>query len=93
MEKVIDKKTPTNYQLEFSTKDNRSFKFYVYNDESQKLFLRLISYLNPKDLFLYYKFAYRYREYHPANVDGWTIYKPKNEYKRQGIVFDSVNSF
>ena len=42
-----------------------------------------------KDTLSFYNFAKIYRECSPVNIDGWMIYNPRKEYKRQGINFDS----
>ncbi len=88
LDKTNDKKNIGKYLLEITTKDNRTFKFYVLKDEQQKLYQHLLRFDNPKDTSIYYKFSVKYRESHPVNIDGWEMYDALCEYKRQGIDFE-----
>lgn len=85
IDKTNDKKNIGKYLLEITSKDNRTFKFYLHKDEQQKLYQHLLKFDNPRDTLIYYKFAIKYRESHPVNMDGWEIYDALSEYKRQGI--------
>ena len=76
------------YIIDISTKDNR-FQRFIINNEQNILYHNLKNILSHKDLTHFYQFAKRYREYSPVNVDGWLIYDPLEEYKRQQINFDN----
>lgn len=97
LDRSNDKKNVGKYFLEIMTKDNRTFKFYILKDEQQKLYQHLLKYENPKEISIFYKFAYKYRESHPVNNDGWNIYDPLLEFERQGLHFENkveeVNHF
>ena len=89
IDKTNDKKNYGKYILDITTKDNRTFKFYILKDDQQKLHHHLSIFANPKDPNLYYKFAVKYRETHPVNNNGWEIYDPLKEFDRQGLKFNN----
>lgn len=88
LDKSNDKKNIGKYFLEITTKDNRFFKFYLLKDDQQKIYQHLLKYDSPKDISIYYKFALKYREFHPVNNNGWDVYDALTEYKRQGLNFE-----
>ena len=89
IEKTNIKKNYGKYSIDLTTKDNRSFRFDILKDDNQKLFHYLSNFVQPKDTNLYYKFAVKYRDYHPVNSNGWEIYDPIKEYSRQGFKFNN----
>jgi hypothetical protein len=93
IERTVDKRFVGKYYLDITTKDNRTIKFFV-KDENLKLFNFLVIYSNPKDPNLYYKFAYKYKLNCSKNYSSWEIYDPIEEFKRQGVdLEDSVLLF
>lgn len=50
-----------------------------------KFYANLNNFVFPKDASLFYAFAHKYRESHDMDIDGWKLYDPMEEYKRQGI--------
>jgi hypothetical protein len=84
MEKSIDRKNPNNFLLEISTKDNRLLRL-VCDNNAKRLYGSLALLTNPKDVNNFTLPAIRYREYHPVNNDGWSLYDPLTEFNRQGV--------
>lgn len=88
LERFSDKKSNSKYIIEIGTKDQRNIKFLIFNEE--KHFYNILNKLsNPKEFNDIIKYAIRYRETHPVNTDGWRIYKMKEEFKRQGVVYEN----
>jgi hypothetical protein len=92
LEKTIDKINPHLFILEVFTKDNRQIRLVMAN-ENKKLFGLLANSVNSKDINSYFQMAYKYREYHPVNYDGWAVYDLIKEFQRQGVDFNNYNSF
>ena len=88
LERYSDKKSNSKYVIEISTKDQRNLKFLIFNEEKH-FYNDLNKLINPKDFTDIIKFAIRYRETHPVNYDGWKIYKMRDEFKRQGVVYEN----
>jgi len=89
IEKFSDKKSSFRYVIELGTKDLRNLRFIVFNEE-KILYNYLNKLINPKEFTDILKYAIRYRETHPVNNDGWKIYKMREEFKRQGIVYENI---
>jgi myotubularin-related protein 1/2 len=94
-DKTSDKKNLKKYSLDVTTKDTRVLKFVIVADQL-KFYANLNSYLVPKDVSGYYSFAKKYREalFNDSSYDyedGWKIYDPLAEYKRQGLNFNDDN--
>lgn len=97
IEKSSEKKNITRYSLEIMLKDTRLIKFII-NNEQLKFFANMNNFVFPRDYNFYYAFSFRYKEatYNfirgdSTYVDGWTIYDPKQEYLRQGMMFNDEN--
>lgn len=88
LERFSDKKTNSKYVIEIGTKDQRNIKFLIFNEEKH-FYNHLNKLINPKDFSDIIKYAIRYRETHPVNYDGWKIYKMREEFKRQGVVYEN----
>ncbi len=82
-----NKKLIKGYTIDIVTKDNRNQRFII-KSEQYILYLNLVSVVFQKDVLNFYIFPKKYREYSPVNTDGWLIYNPQREYKRQGINLD-----
>jgi len=89
LDKLSDKKTNSKYIIEIGTKDQRNIKFIIFNEEKH-FYSCLNKLINPKEFTDMLKYAIRYRETHPVNFDGWKIYKMKEEFKRQGVVYENI---
>jgi myotubularin-related protein 1/2 len=90
IEKTNDKKNMTRYSIDISTKDYRNIKFIISSDQL-KFYANLNNFVFPREYSLNFTFAFKFREasYEEVSfVDGWKIYDPISEYKRQGIQFD-----
>lgn len=88
LEKFSEKKSTSKYVIEIGTKDQRNIKFLIFNEEKQ-FYNYLNKLINPKEFSDIIKYAIRFRETHPVNYDGWKIYKMRDEFKRQGIVYEN----
>ena len=87
LEKTSDKKNPKNYTLEITTKDLRTLKFIILN-EQVKFYANLNNFLFQKDHNQIYNFVYKYREIQEKNTEeGWKIFNPFIEFARQGLDF------
>jgi hypothetical protein len=92
LEKTVDKNNPHIFILEIFTKDNRQIRLVMAN-ENKKLFGLLATCVNSKEINSYFQIAYKYREYHPVNNDGWTVYDLIKEFHRQGVDFTNKMSY
>lgn len=88
LERFSDKKSNSKYVIELGTKDQRNIKFLIFNEDKQ-FYNYLNKLINPKEFTDILKYAIRYRETHPVNNDGWKIYKMRDEFKRQGVVYEN----
>jgi hypothetical protein len=88
VDKIQDKKNYNNYLLEIHTKDNRCLKL-VLDNNSKKFYGTLVTITNPKEIHGYLMPAMKYRESHPVNFDGWTVYDSLKEFQRQGVILDN----
>jgi len=76
--------------IEIFTKDNRNFKFSLLNSNDNITFNILYSHCFPEDQFSYGDFAREYKKKIGKNLlfrEGWNLYDPKKEFKRQNIDF------
>ncbi len=84
IEKSVDKKNPNNYVLEITTKDSRFIKL-VNSNSSKKFYGELAGFVSLRHVDEYMSYAVAYREHHPVNNDGWSMYDLISEFKRQGL--------
>ncbi len=88
LEKNFDKKSHSKYVIDIGTKDQRNIKFQIFNEEKQ-FYNCLNKLINPKEFTDVIRYAIRYRDTHPVNTDGWKVYKMRDEFKRQGILYEN----
>jgi hypothetical protein len=85
------KKSTSKYLLDLHTKDNRHIRLEIFS-EDKNLYSQINKFITPKDFSDFLKYGMTYRENHPVNNDGWRIYKMREEFRRQGIIY-SVDNF
>ena len=90
-----DKKSIDYYTIDITLKSSIKYTFYIFNTSNLKFFADLNEWAFPKNSEHLFAFSFRYLNYLYSKDEyfpGWELYKPKDEFERQGLFSNKVNT-
>ena len=90
-----DKKSIDYYTIDITLKNSNKYTFYIFNTSNLKFFADLNEWAFPKNSEHLFAFSFRYLNYLYSKDEyfpGWELYKPKDEFERQGLFSNKVNA-